>query len=200
MKKTFGLLVIIFIFSIVSFADVRLPDELKPTPIPKQAKTVDSRLTIRFDKDAKDAKLIIPKNQLKQLRADLEQLDNESDTNASLTDSNGNFSRTQTIIGGMFLSLAFVFGGVWFSRNRKVNKTIVAGTVLFLVISATTLVFANAGPPSALRTISSKLFDKNVFGYWKRADGNIKIQVSAENDGVELIIPDKEEKNDKKVE
>lgn len=205
MKKLFCLLMLVSLFSVAAFADIRLPDEAKPTPKTKPTKSYDSKMTIRLDQNATEATLVIPKSRIKQLRAELELLDDESDTAAVLSDSNGGgVSRTQTIVGGMFLSLAFVFGGVWFSRSRKadgkINKTIVAGMFVFLVGSAATIAFANIGPPMMLRTISSKLFDKKVFGRWKRADGNIKIQVSAENDGVELIIPDKEEKSEKDTE
>ena len=148
-------------------------------------------MTIRFDKNAKDATLIIPKDQLKQLRAELEQLDNGQDTNASATTS---FSRTQTIIGGMFMSLAMLFGGVWFTRSRKINtkagKILVGGAVLFCVGSLATIAFGNAGPPSELRQITSKLFDKKVFTYWNSASGKIKIQVTEDNYGVTLIVPE----------
>lgn len=199
MKKLLCLLMLVSLFSVAAFADIRLPDEAKPTPKSKPTKSYDSKMTIRLDQNATEATLVIPKSRIKQLRAELELLDDESDTVAVLSDSNGGVSRTQTIVGGMFLSLAFVFGGVWFTRSRKsggkINKTIAAGMFVFLVGSAATIAFANIGPPMMLRTISSKLFDKKVFGRWKRADGNIKIQVSAENDGVELIIPDKEEKS-----
>ena len=198
MKKIYGLIALTLILSATAFADVRLPDAAKPTPQPKQPKMIDARMTIRLDKNANDTVLVIPKNQLKQFRAELELLDQDSDTAAALSDSNGGVSRSQTIVGGMFLSLAFVFGGVWLARSRKTdgktNKTIVAGIVLFLAGSAATFVFANAGPPSTLRSISSKLFDKQVFNGWKRAGGNIKISVSTDSSDVELIVPDKEEK------
>ena len=68
--------------------------------------------------NTKEAKLIIPKSQLKQLRAELEQLDNEQDPNAS---AKTGFSRTQTIIGGLFMSLAILFGGVWLTRTKKLD-------------------------------------------------------------------------------
>ncbi len=201
MKRMFCLFALFAFVSLVAYADIAIP---KPTPKPKQEKMIDSRMTIRFDETANETILVIPKSHLKQFRAELESLDEGVDANAVLTDSSGGFSRTQTIIGGMFVSLAFVFGGVWLARTRKADgktsKKIVAGIVLFFAGSAATLVFANAGPPSALRSISSKLFDKKVFGYWKRADGNIKIRVSEENARVELIVPDKEEKANKDAE
>lgn len=150
-------------------------------------------MTIRLDPTAETAVLRLSKKQLKDLRAELDEADDASDTTAASV-----FSRTQTIVGGMFLSLAFVFGGVLFRRAKtgeKTVKTIAAGAILLAFASTATFVFANVGPPTQLRSISGKLFDKKIFGYWKRADGAVRIEV-VEGDGrVELIVPDKEEKN-----
>ena len=188
MKKALFLFALTVIFSSFALADIRLPD----TPTPKPPKSIDSTMTIRFDKKAKDATLVIPKAQLKQLRAELEQLDNETNTA-----SNAGFTRTQTIMSGLFMSLAMVFGGVWLTRSRKINtkvgKTLVAGAVLFCVGSLATITFGNAGPPAELRQITSKLFDKKVFTYWNSAYGKIKIQVSENANGVELIVPEVKE-------
>lgn len=187
MKKILSLFVVLILCSIVAFADIRPPE----TPKPDSKKSIDSFLSIKFDKNTKEAKLIIPKSQLKQLRAELEQLDNEQDTNAA---TKTGFSRTQTIISGLFLSLAILFGGVWLTRTKKLDtktgKTLVIGAVLFLSGAVATIVYANAGPPPELRQITSKLFDKKVFGYWNSAGGKIKIQVSDTAQNPELIVPD----------
>lgn len=187
MKKILSLSVILVLCSIVALADIRLPE----TPKPDSKKSIDSFLSIKIDKNTKEAKLIIPKSQLKQLRAELEQLDNEQDTNAS---AKTGFSRTQTIIGGLFMSLAILFGGVWLTRTKnldtKTGKTLVISAILFLSGAVATIVYANAGPPPELRQITSKLFDKKVFGYWNSAGGKIKIQVSDTAQNPELIVPD----------
>ena len=134
--------------------------------------------------------MIIPKSQIKQLRAELEQLDNEPDNTAAATTG---FSRTQTVVGGLCMSLAFLFGGVWLTRSRKIDtksgKSLVAGAVLFCVGSLSIIAFGNAGPPPELRQITSKLFDKKVFGYWNSAGGKIKVQVSDTAQYPELIVP-----------
>jgi hypothetical protein len=191
MKRIFSLSLLLAMFSIAAFADVRLPDTPKPTPAPKQKKTIDANMTIRLDKNATEARLIIPKSQIKQLRAELEDLDDDSGNTAM------NITKTQTIVSGLFLSLAIVFGGVWFSRSRKtdgkINKTIAAGVVVLLVGSAATIAFANMGPPPQLRTISSKLFNKQIFGGWNSANGKVKIEVSDSDGNVELVVPDKQE-------
>ena len=124
MKKILVLFAMFALFAINAFGDIPRPN----TPKPKQSRLIDSRMTIRISRDAKEAKLIIPKSQVKQLRAELEELDGESDTTAASTI---NFTRTQTIVSGLFLSLAFVFGGVWLARGRKTelkaNKALVVG-------------------------------------------------------------------------
>ena len=141
MKRIFSLSLLFAMFSIAVFADVRPPDTPKPTPAPKEKKSIESNMTIRLDKTMNEARLIIPKSQIKQLRAELENLDNDGGNTAM------NITRTQTIVSGLFLSLAIVFGGVWFSRNRekggKINKTIAAGFIILLVGSAATIAIAN---------------------------------------------------------
>lgn len=61
MKKILSLSVILVLCSIVALADIRLPE----TPKPDSKKSIDSFLSIKFDKNTKEAKLIIPKSQLK---------------------------------------------------------------------------------------------------------------------------------------
>lgn len=190
MKRILSVFALTAIFSIAAFADVRLPDTPKPTPATKTKKTIDGELTIRLDKKATEAKLIIPKNRIKQLRAALDEADGADDTAIGIT-------KTQTVVSGLFLSLAIVFGGVWFSRSRKagrnLNKTAVAGIFVLLVGSAATIALANIAPPVQLRKISSELFNKQTFGGWKTAYGAVKIEVSEADGEIELIVPDKTE-------
>lgn len=192
MKKILSLCLLATMFSIAAFADIRLPDTPAPTPAPKQKKALEATLSIQLDKNASEARLIIPKSQLRQLRAELENLDDDSENAAAV-----GVTKTQTIVSGLFLSLAFVFGGVWFARSRKssgkINKTIAAGAVLFLVGTAATFVFGNAGPPTALRTISGRLFNKQTFAGWNSAYGRVKVETSGEKDVIELIVPASEE-------
>jgi hypothetical protein len=189
MRKIFSLCAIIAVFWVAAFADVRLPPTPNRTPAPKEKKSIESYLTIRIDKDAKEARLLISKNQIKQLRAELEQLDDDSGSAAFLS-----FSRTQTIVSGLFLSLAFVFGGVWFSRrgkaNPKPNKMVAAGAVLFLCGALGTVIYANVGPPIEARSITSKIFNREVMTPYLFASGKIKVETS-DDDRFELIVPDK---------
>lgn len=186
MRKFIYSIVFIALFTFSAFADIRLPDTPKPTPTPKQQKSIDSYMVISLDENASEATLIIPKDQIRQLRAQLDGLD---DTGEPIL----TFSRTQTIVSGLFLSLAIVFGGVWFSKRSKPNKTLIAGAVLCFLAVGATIAFANVGPPTELRSISGILFDKKVFGRWNRAGGKIKIKTSETGNSLELIVPNKTE-------
>lgn len=193
MKKILLLSAILALFSIAALADIRPPQT--PTPKKNSQKSIDTSLLIYIKKDAEEAKLIIPKSQLKQLRAELEQLDDSSDKTASLS-----FTRTQTIVSGMLLSLAFVFGGVWLTRSRKIDtkasKTLVICSVLFLSGTVATIVYANAGPPPEARRITGKMFSEAVHLY-KTGSGKIKLETSDTVKSPTLIVPDvpKEQKN-----
>ncbi len=191
MKKKSVLLVFLLLIGCASiFGDIRAP-EPKPTPKPPLPKTIDSTLTIKLDENAKDAKLVIPKSQLKQLRAQIDDLDNENDQNASLETGKSGLNSTQTVVSGFFMSLALVFGGVWFARSKAAKNTKIVSGILILLLGGlgATLTFGNAGPPSELRAITSKLFDSKRFGYWNQAYGKIKLEVSPAASQIELIVP-----------
>ena len=113
MNRLICLTTIFFLASVAAFADIARP---QPNKDPKPVKSLDATMTIRLDRNAKAARLLIPKSQIKQLRAELEQMDGDSDNTAAVT-TPGNFTRTQTIVSGTFLSLALVFGGMLFVRT-----------------------------------------------------------------------------------
>jgi hypothetical protein len=146
-------------------------------------------MMIRLHGNAAQTTLRIPKNQLKRL-AELETTDDDSDNTAAVT---GGFSRTQTIVSGAFLSLALVFGGMWFGRSgvsaTKAGKTVIILTAIGLAGSAASFVFANAGPPPALRNITTNLFDKKSFQYWNYVTGPVKLETTT-GSMIELEVPD----------
>jgi len=189
MKRIICLTTLVLLAAVAVFADIARPD---PTKTPKPTKGVTTTMLIRLDRNATDAKLIIPKSQIKQLRAELEQLDDDSDNTAAVTQPSS-FSRTQTIVSGAFLSLALVFGGMWFVRSGKAatksGKTFVILAVLAGTGAAATFVYANAGPPPEARTITGKMFSQSVHMY-KFGSGKIKVETSATGDAVEFIVPD----------
>ena len=190
MKRLICLTSMILLASAVTFADIARPQPTK-TPKPNTSKSIETGMTIRLDSEAKEARLIIPKSKIKELRAELEKLDDDSDNTAAVT-TPGAFTRTQTIVSGSFLSLALIFGGMWFVRSgksaTKTGKGLVILAVVPGIVSAATLVYANAGPPQEARTINGKMFTQAVHMYgtgW----GVVKLETRDQKQ-IELIVPD----------
>ena len=191
MKTTVLTLAAMLAFSTFAFADIARPIASPQQPKqPKAQKFVDTEMDIKLDRDATEAKLLIPKSQIKELRAALEDLDNGVDNTAAVTTSG--FSRTQTIMTGLFMSLAIVFGGIWFARSGKAAskgvKTAVIAVGITAIATAATFVYANAGPPSEARSITGKMFSQavHIYGFGL---GKVKLGVS-DNERLTLIVPD----------
>lgn len=185
MKRAITAGVLSLMFCVAAFADIA---PVKPA---KAKKSMDANLTIRLDKDAKQARLIIPKSAVRELRAQIDDLD--QDGNVTAAASINGVTRIQTIMAGAFLSLAIVFGGVWFTRSKKIStKTAAAIAVAILSGAVVTFVYANAGPPPEARSITGKLFAPSVHIY-NFASGPIKIETTDDARGVELIVPDTQE-------
>ena len=193
MKRIICISILTFMAAAVSFADIPRPEK---SPRNGNKKGIEANMSIRLDSNAKEARLLIPKSELKQLRAQLDEMDDDSDNTAAVT----SFGRTQTIVSGIFLSLSLVFGGIWFVRSGKVSprtgKALVIGALMSGIGSAATLVYANAGPPAEARSITGKMFSQSVHIY-KFGYGRVKLEAKPESggDSVELIVPDpKDEK------
>ena len=192
MKKSIFALFLLVSFSIVAAADIPRPKTPQPTATPKQKKSIDTTLLITLTK-TKTAKLKIPRSQIAQLRAQLDEMDGGGNNTAAVSGSAG-FTRLQTIVSGAFLSLALVFGGLWFARSKKIDtkgaRGLAIGAFLFLSGAVATVVLANAGPPDEARSITGKMFTEAVHSY-KSGSGEIKLMVSDEGgDRVELVVPD----------
>ncbi|MEQ1764186.1 MAG: hypothetical protein ABL984_13735 [Pyrinomonadaceae bacterium] len=175
----------LMMFAGSAIADVPRP---KTTPTrPAKTTSIDTRLDIRLRRDAKEAKLILSRAQLNQLRAELDAIDGgETDT------ASAGITGIQTIAGGLFLSLAMAFAGVWFARSGRISKPAAATVVVFAVGTLATMVYANAGPPPEARSITGKMFAQGMH-YYKFGGGAIKLEVSADEDNPVLIVPDPEE-------
>ncbi len=196
MNRTLSLTLLICAFSLAAFADIARPDK-SPNRVekPKAVKQIETVLQISLDRDAKEARLLIPKKYAKELRAALDEMESGEDSNAAVAENTaGSFSRTQTIVSGLFLSLALVFGGMWFVRSGKAATKPGKALIVFAIVagagSAATYVYANAGPPPSPRSITGKIFSKSVndYGY---ASGKIKLEVSDEagDNNLRLIVP-----------
>lgn len=194
MKRLFSLLAIHAIFSIAAFADIRPPDTPKPAPKGKQVE-----LFVDVTTEVTEPTLVIKKSSTKLLRAALDKAE-ELDNNLAQTETpKTNFTgSTQTVIGGMFLALAFVFGGVWLARSKP-SKTVIGLFLVGIFTAGTVLVFANIAPP--------RLFgiDKNIFSqeFQSRsgatARGKVRVKIindsSPASPDMKLLIPMNPENN-----
>jgi hypothetical protein len=186
MNRCLLVLMLLSVSSLTALADIAKPTTPKP-------KAIDTFLSIRLQSDAKEARLIIPKSQLMELRAQLDQLGGPNDTAAAFTAS-GMGSRLPTIVAGLFLTLSIVFAGLWFARSGRLAPGTGSSMILLAVImaagSAATLVYGNAGPPPEARSITGKMFTQAVHMYGF-GSGQIKLETSDDpNQRLELIVPD----------
>lgn len=188
MFKKILLPLLILIFAATSFGDIARPDKSRKSV--KKPTAVDAYLSIKLDRNAKEAKLIIPRSQIKALRAELESIDEDGTTAAV-----GGISRVQTIVSGAFISLALVFAGVWFVRSGRLSTSTGKAAAAVLLIAVTgamaAVVYGNAGPPAEARSITGKMFSQAVHIY-KFGGGRIKLEVTDTEENLQMIVPDPE--------
>ena len=186
MKTTIFLAAAVLAAGTAAFANIANPD------LPNSKKSIDTTLMIRLDRDAKEARLIIPRNQIKKLRAELESLDTGSDNNAAMISADGGISPTQTVMSGLFISLGLIFGGLWFVRSKRTPNAaghVAAGiAVLFAIGGLVVMTVANAGPPPEARTITGKMFSQSMHLYGF-GSGKIRLEVSEDQQYPTLIVP-----------
>lgn len=187
MHKKYLVLLAVLLFAVPAFADIARPDRTPKQP--KKDAAIDSRLTIRLDKGAKEARLIIPRSELKELVAQLGPDGEDRMPQVKV----GGISQTQTIMGGTFISLAILFGGIWAFRSGKATtKTgkVAASVALLLAGGAvTSFVYANIAPPLETRGIKGSIFSPAIQKY-KFVSGPIKLEIGENETAPTLIVPD----------
>lgn len=186
MIRTIFLAAAMLMASTAALANIANPD------LPNSKKAIGTTLVIQLDRNAKDARLIIPRSQIKQLRAELESLDAGSENTAAAISAESGFSGTQTIMSGLFISLATVFGGIWFVRSKRVSnirgQATAAVAAVFAIGGFVMMAYGNAGPPAEARTITGKMFSPAVHMYGF-GSGKIKLEVSDKERTPVLIVP-----------
>jgi hypothetical protein len=94
-------------------------------------------------------------------------------------------------MAGIFLSLAFAFGGVWFvnARKRPDSFTRVALGIALLSFGGltTTVVLANMGPPPVARSLTSRILIPDA--QWYGVYGSVKVEVVNDGDQITLVLP-----------
>jgi hypothetical protein len=205
--KTLNLMMFI-VFGFCSFAcayDIPAPGSKpnRPDPPPSEetadtdAKDAESsakrdltEFRVYIERDATEAKLIIPTSIIRELSRD-------ADKSSYLPPRNWIEdrpipSRMGTVIGGMLLALSILFGGLWLIRNHKLSAANVGTIALLLTLSGigtASIVYANAGPPPPLESLTGKIFSQAVHTR-KKAFGELRVETSDYQDNIDLIVPD----------
>ncbi|MCD9185548.1 MAG: hypothetical protein LUM44_03890 [Pyrinomonadaceae bacterium] len=178
MKKILMLTVLTALFATAALADIRIPDRPKQTPTPAatpETAEKNAEMIIQLSNNVSEPTLIISRKLVGQ--------------SVSTTEKAG-IGSTQTIVGGLFLSLAFVFGGVLLARGKdKMPKAAIGAVIVAVLGLAATITYANVAPPRQM-PINKNMFVKELQGY-AMARGTVKVQISDEDyeDGVRLLIP-----------
>jgi hypothetical protein len=187
--KRFGV-ILVFIVSIAatSFADIKPPVKSAPTATPVDATQVG--VSISVSKWEKDGTLVITKSGLEKLNAAARA--QWGGTGIAEAEISPRFS-TQTLVGGLFLSLAFVFGGVWLARSKgQVSKPALGVMVLAIVGVGATLVTGNVAPPKRI-ALDSGIIDADKMRN-SVAAGKMKLLLvdRESNEDVMLVLGNKE--------
>lgn len=197
MKKIFSLLALTAIFAIAAFADIRPPDTPKPkaTPTGKQVE-----LFVQTSTEVTEPTLVIKKSSTKLLRA---ALDEAEGIDSSLAQNDGekitSTIPTRTVFAGLFLTLGFIFGGVWFVRAKKPSKTMVGLFLVGIFATGTVLVFANIAPPRIFGISKNMLSDEFKSRSGASARGKVRVKIvngNAADSDIKLLIPMNSENNE----
>ncbi|MBD0372052.1 MAG: hypothetical protein ICV60_14520 [Pyrinomonadaceae bacterium] len=175
----------------LAFADIPSPESRN-----RNASKTDLKTIMRIDTDdkVKEAKLVIPRSIWQQMQAQLGGSSNPQTTAA--TARFFNMSSAQTIMSGIFLSLAFTTGGLWLMRSRRRAERIparaVALTLALLLTGVVTagVAYANAGPPPVARSLTSKILIPEL--QWWGAGGEVTVEIVEEGNHIKLVIPRRE--------
>jgi hypothetical protein len=186
MKKLAGIFILLLLAATAAFADVK-PPLPKPSPSAAPVSPEQIGISVSVSRWEKEGTLVLTKAGVEKINAAAKAKGMNITTVAGETAPG---FPTQTIIGGMFLSLAFVFGGVWLARSKgQVSKPALGAVLLAVVGMGTTLVIGNVPPPKRV-ALTSSIFNEGVMRNYVAA-GKVKIMiVNYENtEDVMLIIP-----------
>lgn len=162
-------------------ADIPNP---KLYPQPQAPKGAEARMRIVADGGAAEVQLVIPRALLQELGTEA----GEGNAAPAAGLFGGSPGEARTVVAGVFLSLAFVLGGVWLVRSRRgVRPRAALGALALAVLTAAGgAVYANAPPPRT-RALNWNILVAEA----KRngAAGPVRVTVAEEGYEVVLILP-----------
>lgn len=192
-RSRFIALVALALFAAAIPASANIAPPNMPTKPPRQTTGAPIRMQLRPDADAKEAKLIIPRKVLQQLKAELDGGADPQAAAAAVASSGFNLSSAQTAVAGVFVSLSIVLGGVWLAGTRGQGRRAsrVASALAFVALGGAAAggaaVYANAGPPPSARSLTSKILSPDL-SYWG-ASGVVKIEIADDESLIMLVLP-----------
>jgi hypothetical protein len=187
--KVYALGVFVLATFTLARADVARPKD-------EHNKPANVIVTMRIEPNykASEAKLIIPRSMWEQMRA---QLDGNDAQAASASTRFHSLNGAQTLMAGIFMSLAFAFAGIWFVRSRKgTNKFTPAALALALLVlcgAGAGIAYANAGPPSVARSLTSNILVPGALPYG--VYGKVKVEITDADNEIVLVLPKGKDNN-----
>lgn len=172
-------LLLIFSAATVILADIRVPNKQKPTPSPTATPANSSKNELQImTANVDEATLVIPQSFINNLQK------SAADSSASPN----SFAVTSTVVSGIFLSLAFVFGGVFLFKNNSA-KAAVSLILLGIISTSATIIYANTPPPPRnVKIIDESFFTDKIKITYYGVIGPVKIVVS-ESEHFRLLVP-----------
>lgn len=175
---------VVLMFATAAFADIRPMPMPTPQPAPAPMGANEAQMAIAVSRGGDpEATLMISRALLDRINA-AEQASKPATAATAFT--------SQTIVGGIFISLALVFGGVWLARsNGNGSKPAVGIVVLAVIGMGTTLAIGNIAPPRRVG-LDADILDKKMVGRIE-AGGKVKIEITGNNsrNEVTLLLPQK---------
>ena len=168
-----------------ALADIALPKRPGADNNEVRRDLPSARMTIERVEGLREARLQIPRSRLQELNLGGGV---EGDGGQAAT-----FKSAGTIVGGVFISLAFVLTGLLLVRSRRGLRVGRAATALVLCAcaagAAAVAAYANVAPPPGLRPQDPGTLVKAVTG--APLSGSIRVEVVDEGYQIKLLIPAK---------
>lgn len=196
MKRLFSLFALTVIFSIAGLADIRLPEPPKNQAAQKENQV---ELMVQVTNEVTEPTLVIKKSSSKLLRAALEEAEGLNENLAQTEPARSSFGASvQTVIGGMLLTLGFIFGGVWLARSKP-SKTVIGLFLVGIFTAGTVLVLANIAPPRLFGIDKFMLSEQFQSRSGASARGKVRVKIVDDSNPVssdiKLLIPKGAENN-----
>jgi hypothetical protein len=168
-----------------AFADIALPKKPGADPNEIRRDLPTARMVIERVEGLREARLQIPRSRLQELNL------------AAGIDAGGGqsaaFKTAGTVVGGVFISLAFVLTGLLLVRSRRGLRVGRAAAAVALCACAAGVAavtaYANLAPPPGLRPQDPGTLVKAVTG--APLAGSIRVEIADEGYEIKLLVPAK---------